>query len=252
MQRTALLIAVLLLTACAQPPAAQSPVATEAAETATPEPTPEDTPEPTPTPRPTPTRTPRPTPTPRAELEVVAQGFTFFPGDTNYASYGVVIENPNAAGWVAELTTVNLTFYDATGGVVAATDEYLSMALPGQRVALGGVVFDTEGAATLEVQMRVQSWEPIDFVPGAFTFEGVVTRPENFGRWTTEGLIKSTFEQDQESVEVVAIYYNSADQVVGGERTYVDFVPAGGQIGFEVSPLGEFAEIARTEMYAAP
>ena len=40
-------------------------------------------------------------------------------------------------------------------------------------------------------------------------------------------------------------------QVLGGEFTYVDFVPAGGQSPFEMSTFSQFnVPVTTTEMYA--
>jgi len=210
------------------------------------------------TPEPTARVTARPTarstasPEPREELTIVESGFTYFPGDTEYVQYAIVFENPNPSEWVAERTSVTLTWYDSAGGVAGSEQAYLSLGLPGQRVALGGVAFDVANPAEMDIQFRVGDWTRVDFTPGQFTFSGVTTTNDQFGGHTTKGIIHSSFDEDQEFVSIVAVYKDATGNVLGGDSGYAQFVPAGGQIGFEVSPLGEWDDIATTDVYAAP
>lgn len=218
-----------------------------AAETATP------TTRPTATERPTARPTPRPTATPvaRDDLVIVEQGFTLgVASDTSWAQVGVVVENPNSSTHVARFVSVQLTFYDADFRLAGSGEELITAVLPGQRAALGTSIFDVENAVEMEVVIRTD-WMEIDFAPGEFTFDQVTTEREQFGGWQTQGLILSTFEAEQESVHVVAIYKDAAGAVLGGEFTFVDFVPAGGQSPFEMSTFSQFdVEVATTEMYA--
>lgn len=210
-----------------------------------------------PTPRPTPRAprtTPRPTPEPvaRDELILLEQGYTYFPGDTEYVQYAVVFENPNQSDWVAERTSVNVTWYNAEGGIAGTESTYLSLGLPGQRTAIGGVVFDVTNPTDMEVQFRVGDWQEVDFQPGEFTFENVTTEPQQYGGPTTKGQIVSSFEQEQEFVQIVAVYKDANGDVLGGDSGYAQFVPAGGSVAFDINVLGELTGIASTDMYASP
>lgn len=231
---------------------AGSPSATNSV--ALPSPTPEETPEPTPTRTPRPTPRPTPTPTPRADLELVDSGFTQASQDGNHwVHVGLIFENPNPDSWVAQFVRVQLTFYDADGNLAGSGDEHISTVLPGQRAAIGNVVFDVANAAEMEVEFRVSDWFEVDYQPGAFSFEQVSTTPGQFGGWDTRGLIRSSFEEEQENVRINIIYYDASDNIVGGEFTFVDFVPAEGQAAFDSSTFSQFtAAVARTEVFASP
>lgn len=242
--RGLLILAALSLSACAAPTGGSAGEGSAEASRATPEPTPRVTARPT--------ARPTPTPEPRDDLVIVESGFTYFPGDTEYVQYAIVFENPNPSEWVAERTSVTITWYDSGGGVAGSEQANLSLGLPGQRVALGGVSFDIASPAEMDVQFRVGDWTHVDFTPGQFTFSGVTTTNEQFGGSTTKGIIHSSFDMDQEFVSIIAVYKNAAGNVLGGDSGYAQFVPAGGQVGFEVSPLGEWNDIATTDVYATP
>ena len=250
LNRKTAVLAVALLVGCSTPGASAST-------------SPEATAEPTttfaPTTEPTPTRTPRPTPEPtpapaaREDLVVVEQGFTAIPeSDTNWAQVGIVLENPNADTHVAQFVNIQLTFYDANGALAGSSEELVTSILPGQRAALGRPVFDAGTATEMEVVVRAD-WTTIDFAAGSFTFSEVTTSPASFGGWETRGFVESAFEDEQETVEVVAIYKDAAGNVVGGDSTYVDFVPAGGRSPFEISTFSQFnVPVTTTDMYATP
>jgi hypothetical protein len=189
-----------------------------------------------------------------ADLELVASGFTpARQDDDQWVHIGLVFENPNPDTWVAQFVNVQLTFFDADGNLAGSGDDLVSSVLPGQRAAIGDVVFDVENAASMEVEFRVSDWVEIDFTPGEFTFDQVTTSPGDFGGWETRGLIRSSFEEEQENVRVDVIYFDANDEVVGGEFTFVDFVPAGGEAAWDVSSFSQFeAAVARTEVFASP
>lgn len=253
--RTAIAVVTMLALAACRADNVAAPASEAGSATAVPTPeASEATATPRPTPRPTARTTPRPTPEPvaREDLALLEQGYTYFPGDTEYVQYAVVFENPNTETWVAERTSVNITWYDAAGGVAGSESTYLSLGLPGQKVAIGGVAFDVSDPADMEVQFRVGNWTEVDFRPGSFTFEGVTTEPQQYGGPVTKGLIVSSFEEDQEFVQMVAVYKDGAGSVLGGESGYAEFVPAGGSVGFEISPLGQLPGIATTDVYASP
>lgn len=243
-KRWLLILAAVSLSACAAP-AGGSGAEVSAEESLT-------TAEATPRVTARPTARPTATPEPRDDLVIVESGFTYFPGDTEYVQYAIVFENPNPTEWVADRTSVTITWYDSAGGVAGSEQSYLSLGLPGQRVALGGVAFDVANPAEMDIQFRVGDWTHVDFIPGQFTFSGVTTTNDQFGGSTTKGVIQSSFDEDQEFVSIVVVYKNAAGNVLGGHNGYAQFVPAGGQIGFEVSPLGEWNDIATTDVYATP
>lgn len=206
------------------------------------------------TPRPTPRPTPQPTPTPLAQqdLVLVEQGFTQLSsgGDTEWAQVGIVFENPNTDTHVARFVNVQLTFFDANNALAGSSEEVIGPILPGQFGAIGTSVFDVSNATEMEVEFRVD-WETIDFEAGSFSFDQVTTTAAEFGGYDTAGFVVSSFEQEQENVQVVAIYKDPEGNVLGGDFTFVDFVPAGGRSPFNIGTFSQFdVQVDATDMYA--
>ncbi len=49
------------------------------------------------------------------------------------------------------------------------------------------------------------------------------------------GTIKNSFSQTISNVELSIIAYDADGKIIGGGMTFVDFVPAEGQTGFEIA-----------------
>lgn len=197
--------------------------------------------------RTTTTRAPR-----RAPLEVAGHGFTQMPPDSignSYMSYGVVIKNPNLNEY-AEDVRVNITMLDAAGAVVNSESDSIALILPGQEVAIGANT-GAAGVAKLDVQVLGEDWSKQVGPVGTFTTEGVQTRPDQYFGYNTTGTIVSTFAKNLENVQATAIYRNAEGAIIGGQFTYVDFVPAGGRIGFEISQSEKLPGVAATNVYVA-
>lgn len=181
----------------------------------------------------------------RADLELVNKGFAQVSEDTT--GFGVLIRNPNSDA-AASYVRVNISFFDAGGTVIGSEEDVLSVVLPGQTVAVGNGT-DVVGVERMDVQIFTDDWETLDGPPGEFTAEGVQTVPEEYGGMKTTGLLKSTFAEDLQDIEVTAIYYDAAGAIVGGTFTYAAFVPANGSIGFELSTFNNVPNLGKTEVY---
>jgi hypothetical protein len=195
------------------------------------------------------------TPKKAPELALVGSGFTQLPrgqySSSDYVTYAAVVKN-NSTSQAASYVSLNIAFYNAAGTVVKATDDNISLVLPGQTAAVGRSA-EAGGVTRMVVQASVQRWEDTPATVGAFTAEGVNTHEEKYGGLKTNGVMKSTFQKDLKSVPIAAVYYNAANAIVGGAFTYLDFVPAGGQSAFEItsSGSGTLPGVARTEVLAS-
>lgn len=181
---------------------------------------------------------------------MLEHGFTPFPGDTDYASYGILIENPNPDTHLPIFTTVSITAKDVEGVVVATQSETILAIPPGQTTAVAGLIFDAGAATTLEILVNPSRWQTIDYQAGTWEYRNVRTVRQDYGGWRTTGELVSGFQTTREGVPVSVIYRNAAGAIVGGDTTYVDVVPVGGAIGFEVSSIADFPDVAATEVYA--
>jgi len=148
----------------------------------------------------------------------------------------------------ATSVSVNVTFFDAAGGVVSSESEELSVILPGATNAVGDGVSETPGATRMEVQVLPGDWETLSDT-GSFSVEGVRTVPQQYLGVKTTALVKSTFAKDLESMKATAIYYAADGAITAGPFTYVDFVPANGSVGIELSTFSRPAAFDRTDVF---
>jgi hypothetical protein len=196
--------------------------------------------------------TPRQTPTEagRTDLKLVDYGFTP-DSESDGASYAVIIANPNET-WVPNFVTVTITFFDSGGDVVTTTDEVLYTVLPGKAAVAGGSFDGVPARMKVKISRLDESdWEEIERGSlGHYEFSRVKTVREQYGGHRTTGLISGTFKDDQDSVEVTCVYYNSADDILGGEFTYVDQVTADDEAAFEMTSYQTFPDLSKTKCYA--
>jgi hypothetical protein len=182
-------------------------------------------------------------------VKITGNGFTQLPPDSignSYLSYGVVVENPSDD--VAERVALNVAFYNDAGVVVKAENPTIDVILPNQTAAYGDST-EAAGATRMEVQVLVGSWEPATTTTGAFTAAGVTTDQQSYGGLKTNATLSSTFVKDLKEVVAAAIYYDGNGAIIGGARTFVDFVPAGGQAAVEITSFNDLPTLARTDVY---
>lgn len=187
------------------------------------------------------------------DIEIVEYGFAEIPRErvsqSQTTSYAVLVRNPNPEGWAAKSVSLNIAFYDAAGTVLKSESPTFSVILPGQTVATGDGE-SVAGVARMEVKALTGGWEALDKTPGAFTLSGITMKPQSYGGPDVTGLISSTFAKDIKSPKVTVVFRDAAGKAVGGAYTYADFVPAGGQAAFTVSPLWTVPAGWTTEGYA--
>jgi hypothetical protein len=183
------------------------------------------------------------------EVTITGNGFTQLPPDSignSYASYGVVVQNPSTD--IATRVSLNVAFYNDAGVVVKADSPTIDVILPGQTAAYGDNL-QVAGATRMEVQALVGSWQTPTGTTGAFTASGVSTTPRDYGGLQTNATLSSTFAKDLKEVVAVAIYRDGGGAIVGGDHTFVDFVPTGGQAAVEISSFNDLPAPAATEVY---
>lgn len=186
-----------------------------------------------------------------AVIEVVEYGFTQLPSgeydSPPQVSYGVVFANSGDA--IAVDARVQITFNGADGGVVTTQEEYLTAVLPGQQAALGASLYDTDGVASMSVQVLPGSSEPADDVAGAFEVSQVATSVEEYGGLTTTATVASPFTKDLQDLYATAIHRGPDGAIVGGDFTFLSFVPAGGTAGVEIMTAANLPEPTSSEVY---
>jgi hypothetical protein len=85
-------------------------------------------------------------------------------------------------------------------------------------------------------------------ITGTITVSGLSSSNDSFAQ-KTDGKVTSTFDKDYKELVGTGIYYISGGSIIGGDHTFIDFVPANGSASFEVSGLSAPQGIARTDVY---
>lgn len=187
---------------------------------------------------------------PAAVIEVVEHGFTQVPAgeySSPQVTYGVVFANSGTA--IAVDARVQITFSAADGAVVSAEESYLTAVLPGQQAALGASVYDIDGVTAMSVQVLPGGTEAADDVAGSFEVTQVATSAEEYGGLTTTATVASPFSKDLQDLHATAIHRGADGAIVGGDFTFLSFVPAGGTAGVEISTAADLPAPTSSEVY---
>ena len=130
---------------------------------------------------------------PHEDLQVAESGFSSLPaesGSTPIALFAVVLNNPNTD--VAALNVaLNLTFYDATGGVVKSEDVQIGVVLPEGQAASANAT-DAPGATRMTVQVKVNRWKDAKST-GSLAVASTTMRQKTYGGTDINGIVTSTW-----------------------------------------------------------
>jgi hypothetical protein len=191
-------------------------------------------------------------PRPERRLEITRSGFsqpTTFITTSIYYAFIVVNHNQKEA---AELTPYQVAFLDETGNVVAQDSGYITFLFPGEVMGVAGLATVGEGVRASKMQVQVGSpnrWSELK-VPARLSAEVQSVTPQRFLGPKVAGVVTNPFARELKGVYVSIVAYDAAGNIIGGEFTFVNFVPPGGQAPFEAT-FWEGAEPARVEAYAA-
>jgi hypothetical protein len=194
-----------------------------------------------------------PSPTAAADavvLKVEGSGFTQFP-KTEYSepsvSYGAVISNSGSQ--IATNVQVQVGLEDGSGAVVDSEDKYLPVILPGTSVGVTGTAFEAAGVKKVSVQVLPGQSEPVSGDPGNFEVSKITTKKVEYGGLKTTAVVMSPFTKDLKDLEAVAIYRNAKGKIIGGDFTYLNFVPAKGKASLSIEGPTWEKKPAKTEVY---
>lgn len=155
-----------------------------------------------------------------------------------FASYGIIVRNPNNGRWIANDVSIAITWIDESGSVLGRDTGSIYMVLPTEVAAVTGRTFDMEAAevAIMEVQTRVGSWIDSGEGPlGSFEVSDVTLRED-----TVTARVSSTFDREFTDLDALAIFRDSDGNIVGGwGYAYIDFIAGGGNTSVEVNRPSE-------------
>ena len=187
-----------------------------------------------------------------AELKVSDYGFTQLPKSDfggPSVSYAVIVTNEGGA--IATDAQVQISFEDKAGGVVDSQEDYLTVVLPGTSVALGGAVSDAAGVTKMTVQVLPGDSEPLDDKPANFEVTKIKTKAQEYTGVKTTASVSSPFVKDVKDATAVAVYRNAKGKIIGGDFTFINFIPAGGKAAVSIDSFSQTKVPARTEVYVA-
>lgn len=172
-------------------------------------------------------------------VEVVETGFALEGSDLHWVA---LVRNPNPSRWVATYMAAQVSALDGDGGLVDSDDDNVTI-LPGQVTAIVGTISDAKGVKTIEVQLAnaESDWQELDGAAGDLIFDQVKVKPGDYST-SVNGRATSSFIEQQESVEVYSVY-RKGGKLIGGDYTYLDFVPAGGSAVFKI--LSDFDKLPK-------
>jgi hypothetical protein len=187
-----------------------------------------------------------------AELKVSEYGFTQLP-KSDFAgpsvSYAVLVTNEGGA--IATNAQVQISFEDKAGGVVDSQEDYLTAVLPGTSVALGGVMIDAAGVEKMTVQVLPGDSEPLEGKQANFEVTKIKTKTQEYTGVKTTASVSSPFVKDVKDAMAVAVYRNAKGKIIGGDSTFINFIPAGGKAAVSIDSFSQMKVPAKTEVYVA-
>lgn len=186
------------------------------------------------------------------DAEITESGYKL---DDGYLFYAVKLHNPNA-DYAIELPSYRVTAKDESGTVLGTMDHTLSVIYPGQDFYFASQGFSCdEEPATVSFEIipsdeykfiKVSSLDHKDYQP--LEVIGANVKDDEFMP-SVLGEVKNNNDYDIESVVVVVCFRDADGNLVGGTDTFVDHVPAGGTVAFDI---GIYSDIATDnfEVYA--
>jgi hypothetical protein len=135
---------------------------------------------------------------------------------------------------------VDVDFFDADGRLVKTESGYLDFLLPGVSTPVIGTVYQPAAAPVRMDARESHDDDRSTAAYGALTIANVTVRQEDYSS-SVIGEITSTFEKDQENVQLVAIWKDAAGAVFYTANQYLDRVPSNVPTAFAISLFDESA-----------
>lgn len=186
-------------------------------------------------------------------LVITEQGVSSFPDPydrtATLGGYGVILHNPNPEVMASGVRVVTRVLNpDGTELLVDST--LLNAVMPGQRMALGRTLIEPiENPTQLQVLVEVGAWLRPASTDGLLTADGVVTEPEANGGAVTRFVVRSTWPEIEEGVDVTAIYRAADGRILGAESTTLASVRPSGETPGQIRLLSPIPDLATTEVF---
>jgi hypothetical protein len=195
---------------------------------------------------PAPTTTVAPTTTTSSAFDSLKTTETFILSSSSGSFYyGAVVANTGTSPIIN--ARIDVEAYDDAGHLVDSSPDYAQAIFPGVPYVVKAI---TQAGQPTRVDVKANNdvkWSTVSNY-GGMTVENVQFAGQHgFGKVTGE--VHSTFAQDQQGIEVTAIW-KDASGIVGVEETYVDKLYAGQVSDFDIGVFTPATQRAPDEIVA--
>jgi hypothetical protein len=184
------------------------------------------------------------------EIAIDKQGFTH-DGEFGNVSYGIVVSNTES-DLAVEFVEIQIAFYDDDGTVLDTATESISVLLPGETVGTGGFASVSSTPAEMRVQINADEWSEWDGNKPEISFSNVRLIEDEFGGFKVTGEAENPGPERLEDILISAVYLDADGNVLGGDSTYHDFIPAEGSSAFEILAFNDMPGVESVEVYGRP
>lgn len=165
-------------------------------------------------------------------VELVSQDFVQNSQEVTVVFFVENIEGKQAV----ESSQYQVAVYDDGGNVLGSDSGYITIVLPGEKLAYSAIVYVPDGEIAAKVEVQILSGEPYDVSISGLPFQAESVQfiaDPNFPKIT--GIIKNGLDRNVSEMRITAVGYDEAGKVIGGGFTYLNFLPASGQSPVEIS-----------------
>jgi hypothetical protein len=186
-------------------------------------------------------------------LQVSDEGVSSFPDPfdptATLGGYGVVLTNPNADVMATGVRVVTRILDDA-GTELLVDSALLNAVMPGARMAVGRTLIEPiEDPTRLEVAVEVTAWLVPASPDGRLVAEAIVTEPEEAGGSVTRFTVRSSWPDEEDGVDVTAVYRAEDGHILGAESTTLAVVPTDRPVAGQIRLLSPIPDLATTEVF---
>ena len=191
-------------------------------------------------------------------LDMVEGGASSFGDHNDHMAYAAIIRNPNP-DYGTSSGTLRITLHDASGGVITY-DQTFPHIMPGQTIAWAGTLSmngqTITGTGSEVLPLKAGDWIPADQMKpvGFIPFEIVGLKANEKASTTAivfTGNVVNSNSSDFEKLAVSVLLRGKEGGLIGGGTGFVENVPAGGKVPFEVDiPRDMLGRYASYEAYA--
>ena len=168
--------------------------------------------------------------------ELVIAEQWFYPSGDGLYDFGGIVENTGtqtATGFIE----IEIDFFDDTGRILSTESAFVDTVVPGLRTPFIGLLIEPPAAPT-RMEVRLADDNFIEADAGAGRRPDVRQhhdRPTTSFTFEVSGDATSTFTENLDFVQIVALWRDAGGAVIFSATQYLDRVPAGSTVAFTIT-----------------